>query len=108
MASQSGVSARGERKDSDWTKKQSALCFRSQRKNEEPHKLSLKCGRGNNGDAKVLETSCSCKAGAGGHCHHMFALLYLLTHWSLLNLGEIPADKTCSNLPQAWSVPRGD
>ena len=63
MASQSGVSARGERKDSDWTKKQSALCFRSQRKNEEPHKLSLKCGRGNNGDAKVLETSCSCKAG---------------------------------------------
>ena len=38
----------------------------------------------------------------------MFALLYLLTHWSLLNLGEIPADKTCGNLPQAWSVPRGD
>ena len=62
-ASQSGVSTRGERKDLDWTKKQSALCFRSQRKNEEPHKLSLKCGRGNNGDAKVLETSCSCKAG---------------------------------------------
>ena len=45
---------------------------------------------------------------AGGHCHHMFALLYPLTHWSLLNLGEIPADKTCSSLPQAWSVPRGD
>ena len=38
----------------------------------------------------------------------MFALLYLLTHWSLLNSGEIPADKTCSSLPQAWSVPRGD
>ena len=45
---------------------------------------------------------------AGGHCHHMFALLYLLTHWSLLNLGEIPADNTCTSLPQAWSVPRGD
>ena len=40
-----------------------ASCFRSQRKNEEPHKLFLKCGRGDNGDAKVLETSCSCKAG---------------------------------------------
>ena len=40
-----------------------ASCFRSQRKNEEPHKLSLKCGRGENGGAKVLETSCSCKAG---------------------------------------------
>ena len=45
---------------------------------------------------------------AGGHRHYMFALLYLLTHWSLLNLGEIPADKTCTSLPQAWSVPRGD
>lgn len=56
----------------------------------------------------MLETSCSCKAGAGGHCHHMFALLYPLTHWSLLNLGEIPADKTCTSLPQAWSVPRGN
>lgn len=38
------------------------LCFQSQRKNEGPCKLSLKCGRGDNGDAKVLETSCSCKA----------------------------------------------
>lgn len=45
---------------------------------------------------------------AGGHGHHMFALLYPLTHWSLLNLGEIPADKTCTSLPQAWSVPRGN
>ena len=40
-----------------------ASCFRSQRKNEEAHKLSLKGGRGDNADAKVLETSCSCKAG---------------------------------------------
>ena len=115
MASQSGVGARGERKDLNWTKNLRPLpkftteqihnhvegcgkkdigskgykfftesyihdvyvgyeegaghatikasCFRSQRKNEEPHKLSLKCGRGENGDAKVLETSCSCKAG---------------------------------------------
>ena len=39
-----------------------ALCFRSQRKSKEPRKLSLKCGGGDNGDAKVLETSCSCKA----------------------------------------------
>ena len=45
---------------------------------------------------------------AGGHCHHMFALLYFLTHWSLLNLGGIPADKTYTSLPQAWSGPRGE
>ena len=38
----------------------------------------------------------------------MFALLYLLAHLSLLNLVEIPADKTFTSLPQAWSVLRGD
>ena len=38
----------------------------------------------------------------------MFALLFLLSHWSLLNLKETPADKTCTSLPQTWSVPRGD
>lgn len=38
----------------------------------------------------------------------MFALLFLLSHWSLLDLREIPADKTCTSLPQVWSVPRGD
>lgn len=115
MASQSGVSARGERKVLNWTKNLRPLpkftteqihnhmegcgkkdigskgckfftesyihdvyvgydegaghvtikasCFRIQRKNEEPHKLSLKCGRSDNKDAEVLETSCSCKAG---------------------------------------------
>lgn len=49
-----------------------------------------------------------CFGRAGGHCHHMFALLFLLSHWSLLNLKEIPAHKTCTGLPQTWSVPRGD
>ena len=48
-----------------------------------------------------------CFGRAGEHCHHMFALLFLLSHWSLLNLKEIPADKTCTSLPQTWSVPRG-
>ena len=42
-----------------------ALCFRSQRKNEDPHKLILKCKPDDDGkeDAKVVATSCSCKAG---------------------------------------------
>ena len=38
----------------------------------------------------------------------MFALLFLLSHWSLLTLKEIPAHKTCTGLPQTWSVPRRD
>lgn len=45
---------------------------------------------------------------AGGHCHHIIAFLFLLNHWCQLNLKEIPADKTCTSLPQSWSVPRGD
>ena len=44
---------------------------------------------------------------AGCHCHDMFSLLHLLTHWSVRNLGEILTDKTCISLPQVWSVPQG-
>ena len=42
-----------------------ALCFRSQRKNEDPHKLILKCKPDDDGkeDAIVVATSCSCQAG---------------------------------------------
>lgn len=39
----------------------------------------------------------------------MLSLLFLLSHWTgLFNLREIPADNTCTSLPQTWSVPRGD
>ena len=38
------------------------LCYRSQRKSEEPHKLSLKCESDDNGVANVVQTFCSCKA----------------------------------------------
>ena len=44
---------------------------------------------------------------AGGHCDRMFALSFLLSHWSFLDLGEIPAEKMCMSLPQVWSAPRG-
>ena len=40
----------------------------------------------------------------GGHCNHIAGLLY--THWFLLGI-EIPADKTCTSLPQMWHQPRG-
>lgn len=43
----------------------------------------------------------------GGHCNHVFGLLYTLNHWFMLKLTEIPADKTCTSLPQTWHVPRG-
>ena len=34
---------------------------------------------------------------AGGHCNHVFSLLYLLSHWFLLRQKEIPSDKTYSS-----------
>lgn len=39
-----------------------AKCYRSQRKNEEPHSLVLKC-LNSDGKADITSTSCSCKAG---------------------------------------------
>lgn len=34
--------------------------------------------------------------------------MFLLNHWCQLNLSEIPADKTCTSLPQSWGKPRGE
>ena len=42
----------------------------------------------------------------GGHCTHIAGLLYTLNHWFLLGITEIPADKTCTSLPQMWHQPR--
>ena len=38
----------------------------------------------------------------------MFAKLYLFNYWSLLGLKEFPADLTCTTLPQAWNLPKGE
>ena len=40
-----------------------------------------------------------CFGRAGGHCHVCSVVP--------VTLGEIPADKTCTSLPQTWSAPRG-
>ena len=38
----------------------------------------------------------------------MFGLLYLLNHWCMLGIKEIPANKTCTSVPQEWHNPRGN
>ena len=38
----------------------------------------------------------------------MFGRLYLLNHWCMLGIKEIPANKTCTSVPQEWHKPRGD
>lgn len=40
-----------------------ARCFKSQRKNEDPHNLTLNCKADSGGSANIIATSCSCKAG---------------------------------------------
>ena len=35
------------------------------------------------------------------------ALAYLANHWSATQIKEIPADVTCTDLPQTWHKPRG-
>ena len=47
--------------------------YRSLKKSEEPHYLVVKLKNPDGG--LVAEAHCSCKAGSGGHCNHVFALL---------------------------------
>ena len=78
-----------------------ARCYRSLRKSEEPHFLAVifsEC----DGRAEVFKTHCSCKGGSGGHCNHVFALLFQFNDYSCLNMTDIPSDATCTSLPQSW------
>ncbi len=52
----------------------------------------------------VVSAQCDCKAGAGGCCKHVAALLYNILE---LGLGGIPADESCTDQPQRWNKPKG-
>ena len=54
----------------------------------------------------VLGAQCNCKAGAGGCCKHVAALLCNILDHVELGLAIIPEDKTCTDTPQQWSRPR--
>ena len=56
--------------------------------------------------AKISKAHCSCKAGSGGHCNHIFALLFQLNDYSCSELKSIPIDGTCTSRPQKWHIPR--
>ena len=49
---------------------------------------------------------CSCKAGAGGCCQHVAALLCRILDHVELGLQDIPQDKTCAEQPQQWHKPK--
>ena len=54
----------------------------------------------------VVGGKCNCKAGAGGCCKHVAALLYNILDYTELGLDEIPQDKTCTEEPQQWHKPK--
>ncbi len=56
----------------------------------------------------VVGAQCNCKAGAGGCCKHVAALLYNILDYVELGLHEIPSDQTCTDQPQQWNRPKGN
>ena len=51
----------------------------------------------------VIGSCCKCKAGAGGCCKHVVALLYNILDYVELGLAAIPEGKTCNDKPQQWN-----
>ena len=51
----------------------------------------------------LLGAQCDCKAGTGGRCRHVAALLYNIVDYVGLGLAIIPEDKTCTDTPQQWN-----
>ena len=82
-----------------------ARCYRSLKKNEEPHYLAVIL-KESDGRASVDRAHCLCKGGSGGHCNHIFALLYQLNDYLCSNIKDIPIDVTCTSRPQSWHIPR--
>lgn len=56
-------------------------------------------------DGHVLYAFCPCKSGAGGSCKHVAATLYQLVEYKELDIKSVPADKTCTDVLQAWHIP---
>ena len=56
--------------------------------------------------ASTHSAHCSCAGGSGGHCYHVYALIFQLTDYSPLKVNEIPSDITCTSKPQKWHIPK--
>ncbi len=54
----------------------------------------------------VAGAKCNCKAGGGGCCKHVAALLYNILDYTELGLNEIPPDKTCTELHNSGISPK--
>ena len=62
----------------------------------------------NQENGEILHCNCTCKAGKGGQCKHIVALLFQIIEYKQIDLTDIPDDLTCTQVLQQWHVPRKD
>ena len=78
-----------------------AICGASYRKeNQKPSFALMKSS------AALQYAYCTCKAGGGGWCNHMYALMKVIAKFSLEELKCIPELLPCTSRPCGWRVPR--
>jgi len=58
-------------------------------------------------NGNVVHAKCNCKAGQGGCCKQVAALLYTILDYVNMDTKEIPRDLTCTQVGQKWYVPSG-
>ena len=75
-------------------------CFRSMKKNEEPHRLHVVFKRQD--EVAVESFACSCAAGQG-LCHHVIGFMYTLAHYQMLGLKSVPPVVSKTSKPQVDS-----
>ena len=73
-----------------------ARCFRSRKKNEDPHSISLTFCQS---EPKITSWCCSCAVGKG-LCHHVIGLIYAVAHFQMLGLKSVPPVQSKTSLPQ--------
>ncbi|CAG9773418.1 unnamed protein product [Ceutorhynchus assimilis] len=78
-----------------------AKCFRSQKKNEIPHRLHSPS------IDVMIEGHCTCEAGNSQSCNHLVGLAYYLQHLILNGLKQVPGTASCTSIPMEWNKPRG-
>ncbi|KAJ8310184.1 LOW QUALITY PROTEIN: hypothetical protein KUTeg_012049, partial [Tegillarca granosa] len=77
----------------------------SGRKTEAPHTVNMTI---NSLTKTLTEGHYSCKAGISGECAHLLSVVMTLQNWILEGYKEVPANPSCTSLPQQWDKPRGE
>lgn len=78
-----------------------SICSASYSKNK-LHKLSCAF----DSSAQIVYSYCSCVAGKGGFCNHIYSLLKMLAQFVLDGLSVIPQKMACTSRPCGWTVPK--